>query len=375
MKTTPITLTTTVQEGLAGFAMKSGQGGEHVPICQRGFFTSDDGPEVYTYLDEFYQGILGGALRAAKIDVADINDCLVNIVDGTKATLWINHPTVLNIVAKGDVQAGQEVTLDQVADVRGVALRGIDMPKMGAIAYTFQNAWRRGFYFDFSMIRDEPNRPLPEVRGLLGSLHAALMLRDRIRMEPATLAKMFEAGWFPFIRLPQELLLSLYRHFGEGWDPKSVEDDIVRDLSPAIPQWIESWRRKPPFAQHIDAIAIGARHFAKQEYHAASMILLPKIEGIMRTLSLGTGAKKNAGLQQNLVARVRASVSGTTAFMPEAFVDYLQAFYNAGFDLETGTVPPSRHSFMHGVGPDAIAGEASFALRLLLTIDQLFFYT
>lgn len=374
MKTTPITLTTRVQEGLAGFAMNSAQGGERVNILRRGFFTSDDGPDLYTYLDDLFQRVLGHALGAARVDVSDINSCLVNIVDGTKATLWINHPTVLTIVAKGDVKPGQPVALDQVADVRAVALPGIEMPSMGAIAYTFQHEWRRGFFFDFSMLPEEPDRPLADVGALLGSYHAALMLRDRIRMEPATLSTMFAAGWFPFIRLRQELLMSLYRHFAEGWEHRSVEDELVRNLSPEVPAWIDSWREKAPFAQHIDAIADGARHFAKHEYRAASMILLPKVEGIMRTMSLGTGAKKNPGLQHNLVARVRAKVSGTTAFMPEAFVMYLNLFYNAGFDLEAGELPPSRHAFMHGVGPDSIAADPAFTLRLLLTIDQLFFY-
>jgi hypothetical protein len=52
----------------------------------------------------------------------------------------------------------------------------------------------------------------------------------------------------------------------------------------------------------------------------------------------------------------------------------LEDFYYAGFDLDANDIPPSRHSFMHGVGPDAEAAKPAFCMRLLLTLDQLFFY-
>jgi hypothetical protein len=71
---------------------------------------------------------------------------------------------------------------------------------------------------------------------------------------------------------------------------------------------------------------------------------------------------------------VRAQVNGITAFLPEAFVQYLEEFYYAGFDLDANEVPPSRHAFMHGVGPDAELGKPAYCVKLFLAVDQLFFY-
>ncbi len=72
--------------------------------------------------------------------------------------------------------------------------------------------------------------------------------------------------------------------------------------------------------------------------------------------------------------KVRDSVKGPSAFLPEAFREYLRVFLYAGFDLETGQVDFSRHSIAHGVTP---AGQFDrvHAFQLLLIVDQLAFYT
>jgi hypothetical protein len=350
--------------------------GEKVNVMGRGFFTSDDGPLMYTMLDSFFSGTLGAALEKEQVRVEDIESCLVSIVDGTSVTAWINFPTILWIVAKREVKVHQAVRIDDIADVRDLKLDGVELPTRGALAYTFQTQWRRAFYFDFSMNQPptEHNRPLANVAALLGSLHASLILRERIRMAPDVLERMFKAGWFPFVHIPHDHVVALYRQFQQGWDHTNVEQEIVRTVSPDVPRWLESWKAKAAFAPHIGALTTAVEHFGRGEYLAASNIVLPKVEGILRTLAIGRGKQGARALQRNLVARVRAQVSGATALLPEAFVEYLEDYYYAGFDLDANDVPPSRHAFMHGVGPDDLAAQPAFALRLFLTIDQLFFY-
>jgi hypothetical protein len=374
----PIAFSVTLENPIAGICLASVQGNaegtSRVPILPGGFFTSDDGPELYVYLDSLFNYFLAKTLARAGFRIEDIDNCLVNIVDGTNAKIWVNFPTVMQSIAKGAVTAGQPVTLDALADIRSVSFRTIPMPSHGAIAYTFQHGWRRALYFDFSMVVEEPNRPLTDLSALLGSLHAALIFRERIQMKPDILGKMFRTGWFPFIRLPNDLSTGLYRHFQENWDHAPIEEEIVRVLSPAVPTLLEGWSKKATFAPHLDVLRDGLRLFGKGEYTATTALLLPKVEGILRTLNMGRGPAGARNLRANLLARVRAQVAGATAFLPEAFVQYLEDFYYAGFDLDANNVPPSRHSFMHGIGPDAEAAKPAFCMKLLLTLDQLFFY-
>jgi hypothetical protein len=368
-----ITVRHDLEDPVVGFVLESAQGPGTVNVRPRGFFTSDDGAILYTYLDSLF-AVFGSALLKVGVRPEIIRNCLINITDGKRATINLNFETILHTIAKGPVRAGELATLDKLADVRGASFRGIETPTRGAVAYIFEHGWRRGLYFDFSMVPDEPNRPLTDFASVIGSLHTALLFRERIQMEPEVLAAMFATGWFPFIRLPHDLALGLYRHVEEGWDHAPVEAEIVRVLSPSVSVLARAWSSKPAFAPHMGVITEAASHFEKGEYMATAAMLLPKVEGILRTLNMGRGRASARDLRANLLARVRAQVTGITAFLPEAFVQYLEDFYYAGFDLDANDVPPSRHAFTHGVGPDAELAKPSYAMKLILTLDQLSFY-
>jgi hypothetical protein len=358
---------------MVGFSLASCRGGESVQVLERGFYTSDDGPPLYTFLDSFYGCVLrhGVSLEPERIDAV-----FVSIVEGTKVTAIVNPPLEMHVLTKESVEGGAPVYRDQLADIVEVRIPGYELPAKGAIAYIFQHGWRRGFYFDFcANSRNAPTEAtLGDVPALLGSLHAALLLRDRIRMEPATVHKMATAGWFPFTRLSNAHALSLYRHFENDWEPTEPVAAILKELTPQIGSMVEAWSQKPAFAPHVEVLRTGARLFANGEYLAAASTVLPKIEGVLRHLYAGTNARPNAPeLRKHLVGRIRATVEGYTALLPEAFVQYLETYYYASFNLSVGDVPASRHAFLHGVGPDEVLKDPSYCLRLFLTLDQVFF--
>lgn len=245
-----ITLRQKLDNPHVGFCLNSvdnstgADGDKTVDVIARGFFTSDDGPDMYTYLDSVFAGF-GSAFQNVGIRPEHIDNCLINIVDGTSATIWVNFPTIVESIAKGTVKAGMPATLDNIADARSVSFPGIEMPTKGAVVYTFQHGWRRGLYFDYPAPVNGWNRPLKDFPALAGSLHAALIFRERIQMKPDVLDRMSLTGWFPFIRLPHDLAVRLYRHFEEGWDHAPVESEIVKVVGPSIPQLLEGWSKKP----------------------------------------------------------------------------------------------------------------------------------
>ncbi len=357
----------------AGMALTAARPGEQLGVLGRGFFTSDDGAILYTFLDSFFDAVIG---HAGLVRPEDIQTAFVSILDGTSATLILNPPVQLDVIGKVAIQAGRTVGLDDVADIAKASIPGFSFPDRGAFAYIFQHGWRRGFYFDLTAHAPGADqfKPLGDIGVLLGSLHAALMLRDRVRMTPDMLGKMARAGWFPFTRLTQALAMALYQDFVNDWDYDKTEQRIVDEVGPQLPAIVDGWASRPAFAPHLDVLRTGARLFAAGEYVAAASTIMPKVEGVLRHLYNGQSASPRAPeLRRNLVGRVRASVGGYTALLPEAFAQYLEAYYYASFELGAGDVPPSRHAFLHGVGPDEELKKPAYALRLFLTLDQLFF--
>jgi hypothetical protein len=361
-----------LENPIVGMTLNSARGGESASILPRGFFTSDDGPILYTYLDSLFDCFLSRVIASRE----QVRSAFIAIANRTDVTVLVNPDLQLSIVPKGDVKAGAPVFLDHVADISEARIPGYDFPNAGAIAYVFEHGWRRGLFFDFTANLPEfpSDKPLGNVAALLGSLHAALMLRDRIRMEPAVLKKMALAGWFPFSRLSTKHTLDLYRHFENDWEAAEPVAEILKEHGPRIADMVESWASKPVFQPHIDTLRNASRLYAQGEYSAAASMLLPKVEGVLRHVYTGTNDRPNAPeLRAGLLGRVRASVEGYTALLPETFIQYLEDYYYAGFNFREGKLPASRNSFLHGVGPDEQLKDPTYALRLFFTLDQLFF--
>jgi len=361
-----------MKDPMIGVTLSSARGGEQVQVQSRGFYTSEDGSELYTFLDSFYECVLAHGIP---LPPERIQTAFVSITEGTSVTAILNHPLELTVLTKAAAKAGDAVFYDHLADIAEARIPGYELPERGAIAYLFQHGWRRGFYFDFTAhASNQFDAPLGNVPALLGSLHAALLLRDRVRMDPSVLRKMAAAGWFPFTRLGKTQVVDLYRHFENDWDAAQPVGAILKEVGSRIGAIVDEWAVKPAFAPHMDVLRAGAGLFAQNEFIGAASTILPKVEGVLRQIYAGTERRPNAPeLRRHLVGRVRAAVEGYTALLPEAFIEFLETYYYAGFDLAAGQVPPSRNSFLHGVGPDEQLKDPSFCLRLFLTLDQVFF--
>lgn len=368
-----ITARFTIPEVVAGFALESVRGPGSIQLEVQGFYTSDDGPKLFELLDQIYGSILRHGCNLAP---EQIKSALVSI-RGNDVFLLANAPITVRAVVKQGVVAGAPATIDHLADIASLEFPGHELPVEGSLIFIFQQQWRHGLYFDFRDAPTQPgqrHQPLGDVGGLLGSLWGALLHRDRIRMDESVLARMAGLGWFPFTRLPTSLVVDLYRHVELDWDVTPVVQRIRAEVEPSLPAIVDAWGTKAAFAPHLDVFRDAARLFTSGEARAAAALLLPKVEGVLRHIYTGTKDRPRASdLTHELIGRVRANVAGYTALLPERFIAYLETYYYAAFNLRTGDVPPSRHAFSHGVGPDAAMLDPSFALRLLLTLDQLFF--
>lgn len=111
---------------------------------------------------------------------------------------------------------------------------------------------------------------------------------------------------------------------------------------------------------------------------AAIKIAITEIEGVLRSAYANASVPKpkiRHLLDFAIESAVSKSGAGDTLLLPEASALYLDGYTFVQFDPASGTTHAgSRHAVGHGAA-DATSFTKARALQVLLTLDQLAFYT
>ncbi|OZB53851.1 hypothetical protein H7691_04325 [Stenotrophomonas sp. CW117] len=142
---------------------------------------------------------------------------------------------------------------------------------------------------------------------------------------------------------------------------------------------LKRWAAKPHFAAREALLREAVEAFTGQKPISVIKIILTEIEGILNDAHKATHDGQGAKIR-DLLAFAQASAEQRTGgpdtlFLPAAFGRYLAAHTFANFDPMAGTgMAGSRHAVGHGA-----AAQDSYtmtrALQVILTLDQLAFYT
>ena len=82
---------------------------------------------------------------------------------------------------------------------------------------------------------------------------------------------------------------------------------------------------------------------------------------------------KSTELIKHIIDKVKKKTgSDLSLLLPMEFLRYLQGVLFAGFSVETGSVPMSRHTSSHGVAETA-SYTKQHALQLILILDQIYY--
>ena len=160
-----------------------------------------------------------------------------------------------------------------------------------------------------------------------------------------------------------------------------MEEGIVGAFTEGrIDKFASLWWANPVFDEKKQIISAGLKAFsAGSDDQAINCIknLFSEVEGILRLhyhRDYGT-PPTTADLKDYLKARaVQAFPHAASLAFPDLFFDYLNDFVFRSFDLQDGTVQISRHSVTHGVA-DRERYTRTHALQLILSLDQIYFYT
>ena len=365
---------------LAGFTAEAAKDGQQVKIWTKLAITSDE-PLFHRLVGHFDNVIRHMAQKeGVSVNLHRAATVLLVLKPDATAELWLDTAAVsIRCIAKRAIQAGTVVFEQDLADITGMSFPCVTFGPADKILCLFREDWRFGFAFDMN---HESNLDVEGFTKTLGSLYREMRykhLYDAIN-EPIVFDNLLTAGWFPFVEIITAEFRELLENCEAGFNISEIEAGILAKFDDFRMQHIlERWLDKPHFATRMELLnaAIGAFH--NSEPIAVIKILLTEIEGVLndahRAVYDGQGAKLKALLAFAEDSAERKAGGSNSLLFPKAFGRYLREHTFASFDpiSQTGTAA-SRHAVGHGA-----ASQDSYtmlrALQVILTLDQLAFYT
>lgn len=362
-------------EPVVGFSLDTARAGNNVRVAQRCFLTDYDGDLFFACLDQISRIYLRDWISSRRKTESKITNCLIFIQKNNEVEVFINIPTSMQIISKRSIEKGDEIYREDIADLTRVRFPGIQMKSDCAVIYIFSNGWRRGLYFDFLPVQPQSSHRTSDLETLFASFHSYLLFPEVHRLEPKVKEKMFECGWFPFIRLLgqhfEEICNALKNEFPlietEIKVVNSFDEKSIRDMK-------DAWMTKEVFKKHETVIETAIDRFVEEDYISTIHILYPRIEGLMRYIYIGESGKPTSRkLVDKLTAPVAKKSIDLSLFLPEDFNEYLKQFYFSSFDLEKCEIDLSRHSLAHGVAKEEDFSKIR-AFQAILILDQISYY-
>ncbi|MCU1733854.1 MULTISPECIES: hypothetical protein [unclassified Pseudomonas] len=366
-------------EELCGFSAETAGKGQEVKIFTRLAITSDE--PGFHRLAESIAGMIRawGAGSPATADISAFKFVLLVLKPDQTAELWLDTAAVaLKCIVSRNVVAGAAVFQHEIADLLALEFPCVAFGSQDKVICLMREAWGFGLVFDMN-----PSGELDmEVLGReLGRLYRQLSFRHLYQAvgNADSLDRLMAQGWFPFAEiLHREFTDILVLHAG-GLGLDEVELSIVAQFDRArLDHMLSRWLAKPHFAVKEALLKEGVDAFLQGRPITAIKILVTEIEGILNVAyraHTGKAGKTKALLAFAIESAEKRTGGPGTLFLTTEFNRYLLNYMFANYDpdnLTEGAV--SRHLVGHGD-----AGSESYtlvkALQVILTLDQLAFYT
>jgi len=372
----PILLPEVLLDGVAAEAVQGGATGKFftrlaISSGEAGFHTIAEG------LGRLLMSYASAASTPFSLDRSAMIVLLIR--EDKSAELWVDTAAMsLNIITKRAIKAGQVVFQSDIADIVGMDFPCLEIRDTDSLVVLFRKDWGFGLYFDFN-----PDKKLDRAVASrqLGRLYRVLAYRHlyETMADPGIVDRLIARGWFPFVEILGDEFRNLAEHCAAGFPMEVAENALLAAFTDTrLENLLERWRARPHFAAKMPLLEAALKHFRADEPIAAIKIAITEIEGVLRSAYANAAVPKpriHHLLDFAIESAVSKSGAGDTLLLPEAFARYLGAYTFAQFDPASGTSHAgSRHAVGHGAA-DPTSFTKAKALQVLLTLDQLAFYT
>lgn len=362
--------------GVTGSAALPGQ---QIEVITRWGGTSDE--SGFHRMAESIAGLIRTlAIREQMaIEISDYKTVLLVIKPDLTAELWLDTAAeALQCITTRAVAAGTAVFQHDIADVVAVQFPCVEFGKQDKVLCLMRDSWGFALAFDMNPAGD---LDIGVFERELGRLHRQLRYRHLYEMvaDTESLDRLIAQGWFPFVEILHREFPEILGHHEGGLALSGVESKVITNFDEdRLEHMLSRWMAKPHFAVKEALLREGLEAFAVSKPITAIKILVTEIEGILNgayRAHTGRAGKTKALLAFAIESAEKRTGGPGTLFLTTEFNRYLLNYTFANYDpdnLTEGAV--SRHLVGHGD-----AGTASYtmvkALQVILTLDQLAFYT
>lgn len=365
---------------LVGFATANKPAGkeELVPILVRASLTSDE-REFHVYMEQISNIVIEKAKEAGVIISPDtlVGFVLVIHKDTTGELHLDGAKMTMEVLAKRTVQVGEAVYARDIGDIRRLKYHALTLASSDKIVVCFKVGWKFGMFFDLAddreLDKDKMERDLATLYKRLRyqALYEALA-------DEATVERMIEAGWFPFIEVIGGDFDPLIKAYQTEFNIEAKEKELVSMFSSErIEKIAERWWRNSSLTKHKTVLQAGLDAFKRSDPISSIKIIMTEIEGVLADIHLaekGSTAKTKVLLEHAVEKGVKKADGEASLFFPLDFLEYLLKVAYPRFDPNTPeTAGASRHTIGHGYAAGETYTQAR-ALQVILTLDQIAFY-
>ena len=344
-------------------------------ILARAFVCSDD-PAFCLYCDQISKMFLTSYF------IDNICNYLILIHRDLSADLYVNSPFQAKMMTKREVQAGEPIYQNDIADIARLRFPGTDINKNDSVVFCFKKGWKFGLFFDFTPIDRKSTLDIEHLSRDLGNYYRYLsfqelysILENKPLFEPT-----FADGWFPFIQLlggDFEELAKCYEDTSNF--PRNVETFLGKFNKDRIEAFTNRWWGNQIFERKRQILKAGIDAYlseTQEGYITCVKTLYSEIEGIVRIRYVAEkGKDPNFKELINFVKEKAEGKFGPRKSLgfSDVFYQYLNETIFQNFDLKTGQVDLSRHTVSHGVA-EQMEYTRMKAMQAILILDQMCFY-
>ena len=347
-------------------------------IAYRGFVSSEDGNLLVKYLEGISDGFFSKLSERKPGLESTIDNLLIIVRKDMTATIYINEiPFVLVGRSRKGMKTGDPVMAADIVDVQKLKLNGIEIPQDAGVVLIISSGWRKGLFFDYGPILSIDSHPREyDHEMLFGQFWTYLTFQDRLKITDQQWEELFKQKWFPFNAISAQLLQSLLTCAAQGWDIGQHADDLEKEALSICRSIKEKIANNPYFENHRQVFLKAIEHFENKDYLSSTLILYPRIEGVLRAkhIDVGMGAKPDV---QHLVTSAVQDPSklmhSDSLLMPEKFSKFLEEIFYKNFD-SSNVKDVSRHSLSHGVAPEKELLDKKAAILGIFVLDQLSYF-